>query len=61
MFESYRQTFYPLRKNFANKSILSANKFVPLQMIYVLYVRVETSAKQYFISAFMSMLTSDVH
>ena len=57
MFESYRQTFYPPHKNFANKSILSANKFVPLQMIYVLYVRVETSAKQYF----MSMLTSDVH
>lgn len=57
MFESHRQTFYPPRKNFANKSILSANKFVPLQMIYVLYVRVETSAKQYF----MSMLTSDVH
>lgn len=61
MFESYRQTFYPPHKNFANKSILSANKFVSLQIVNALYVRVETSAKQYFMSAFMSILTSDAH
>lgn len=46
MFEPYRQTFYPPYKTFAKKSILSANKFVTLQAVDVLYVRVETFAKQ---------------
>lgn len=32
-----------------------------MQIVNALYVRVETSAKQYFMSAFMSILTSDAH
>lgn len=34
-------------KTFANKSILSANKFVPLQVNNSLSVRVKTFAKQF--------------
>lgn len=47
MFELYCQTFYPPHKTFAKKSVLSANKFVTLQSVNALYVRVETFAKQF--------------
>lgn len=46
MFEEILQTFSPIDKTFANKSILSANKFLTLQPIDALYVRVRTFAKQ---------------
>lgn len=40
MFEALRQTFTLCDETFEKKSILSANKFVTLQAVYVLYVRV---------------------
>ncbi len=46
MFEQFRQTFTLESETFAKKSILSANKFVTLQAIYALYVRVKTFPKQ---------------
>ncbi len=46
MFELFRQTFTLESETFAKKSILSANKFVTLQVIYALYVRVKTFPKQ---------------
>lgn len=46
MFEQFCQIFILGSKTFAKKSILSANKFIPLKAIYALYVRVETFAKQ---------------
>lgn len=46
MFEQFRQTFTLKSETFAKKSILSANKFVTLQVIYALYVRVKTFPKQ---------------
>lgn len=49
MFELQRKTFIPSHKTFAKKSILSANKILPLQRINALYVRVETFAKQSFL------------
>ena len=39
--------FTPPHKTFAKKSVLSANKFVTLQSVNALYVRVETFAKQF--------------
>lgn len=42
MFEVFRQTFTFCDETFEKKSILSANKFVTLQMVDVLYVRVHT-------------------
>ena len=45
MFELFRQTFTLESETFAKKSILSANKFVTLQVIYALYVRVKTFPK----------------
>lgn len=46
MFDEFLQTFYPSHKTFANKTVLSANKFVTLQPNHALYVRVQTFAKQ---------------
>ena len=46
MFEVFRQTFTFCDETFEKKSILSANKFVTLQMVDVLYVRVRTFIKQ---------------
>lgn len=46
MFEVFRQTFTFCDETFEKKSILSANKFVTLQMVDVLYVRVTTFTKQ---------------
>lgn len=46
MFERFRQTFYFSPKIPAKKNILSENKFVVLQSVNALYVRVETFAKQ---------------
>lgn len=46
MFEVFRQTFIFCDETFEKKSILSANKFVTLQMVDVLYVRVRTFIKQ---------------
>ncbi len=40
MFEALRQTFTLCDETFEKKSILSANKFVTLRAVYVLYVRV---------------------
>ena len=40
MFEALRQTFTLCDETFEKKSILSANKFVILQAVYALYVRV---------------------
>ncbi len=40
MFEALRQTFTLCDETFEKKSILSANKFVTLQAVYALYVRV---------------------
>lgn len=40
MFEALRQTFTLYDETFEKKSILSANKFVILQAVYALYVRV---------------------
>lgn len=40
MFEALRQTFTLCDETFEKKSILSANKFVTLRTVYVLYVRV---------------------
>lgn len=46
MFEALRQTFTLYDETFEKKSILSANKFVILQAVYALYVRVRTFTKQ---------------
>lgn len=46
MFEALRQTFTLCDETFEKKSILSANKFVTLRAVYVLYVRVRTFIKQ---------------
>lgn len=46
MFEVFRQTFTFCDETFEKKSILSANKFVTLQMVDVLYIRVRTFIKQ---------------
>lgn len=40
MFEALRQTFTLCDETFEKKSILSANKFVTLRAVYVLYVKV---------------------
>lgn len=40
MFEALHQTFTLCDETFEKKSILSANKFVTLRAVYVLYVRV---------------------
>lgn len=42
MFEALRQTFTLCDETFEKKSILSANKFVTLRAVYVLYVRVNS-------------------
>lgn len=46
MFEQFRQTFTLESETFAKKSILSANKFVTLQVNYALYVRVRQTTAQ---------------
>lgn len=46
MFEASRQTFILCDETFEKKSILSTNKFVTLQVVDVLYVRVRTFTKQ---------------
>lgn len=53
MFEQFCQIFILGSKTFAKKSILSANKFIPLKAIYALYVRVSTAMSNIVISNYL--------